>query len=298
MQISALRSSALRTARTVGAGLALFAAVAVPATPASAAPKPGPDLAVRTMMPETVNPAIGEDFSTTIDVRNYGAGVSDTVTVTVTVSPQLRPEAPTGLTGWACSTGPTSWTCTTPGLAAGTSAPMLRLSSLVVGGAPGDHPTVTATITPQRRETYPDNNSSSINVVIAGLCTVRGTIWQDLNGDGQRQPEEPTVAAGPGGVVGVSLWAREGQARTGNTEATVNPDGTWSIEARTGTLYEVRVEAANTYDFTSANVGDDGTDSDITHGYQWDPTLLGASDEFLAEPDATYVVDAGLVARS
>jgi hypothetical protein len=95
----------------------------------------------------------------------------------------------------------------------------------------------------------------------------------------------------------VSLWARQGDA-TGGGSAGVNPDGTWSITARTELLYEVRVETTNQYDTTAGNVGDDTTDSDLVTAYQHDPTLLAASDEFAAHAGGEYVVDAGLVARS
>jgi hypothetical protein len=57
------------------------------------------------------------------------------------------------------------------------------------------------------------------------------------------------------------------------------------------------VEAANTYSFTRADIGDDATDSDIRSTFSEDPTLLGAAGEFRAEPDVTYVFDTGLVTR-
>ncbi|MGW3790912.1 hypothetical protein ACWD8I_07025 [Micromonospora arida] len=87
-------------------------------------------------------------------------------------------------------------------------------------------------------------------------------------------------------------WAARGGS------ATVNPDGTWSITARSEALYEVRLEAAATYGRTVADVGDDATDSDIVTSYQFEPTLLVASAEFQTVHGGEYVVDAGLVSQS
>ncbi|PWU58798.1 hypothetical protein DLE60_19785 [Micromonospora globispora] len=299
MQLTALRPTrrALRAALTAvaltGAAVAL-----VPAVPATAAGRQQPDLAVSLMTTDLLNPAIGETFYTSIDIRNYGTGDAAPMTVTVSVPAELRPEsAGDPGAGWTCTTGTSSWTCSYPALAAGARANRLSLPSTVIGGQPGSLVSVDAAIKPQRQESYQDNNTASTQVEIAGTCVIRGTVWQDLDADGQRDADEPPVAGGPDGVVGVSLFVRGGQV-IGGGQASVAPDGTWSITARTGALYEVRVEAASTFSLTTADLGDDATDSDIIHFYQQDPTLLGGSAEFDPTPDAEYVVDAGLVARA
>jgi hypothetical protein len=298
MQIKPAIPPVRLTLRTSLAALALFsvAAAVAPATPAAAAPKPGPDLAIDFMRTDVLNPAVGEGFFTSFQVRNFGLGDSARVTVTVAVPAELRPDTPPDLgLGWTCSTGPSSWTCSRAALPAGDRAELF-LPATVIGGIPGSHPAVTATIEPQRKETVTFNNTSSVTVEIAGICIIRGVVWHDLNSDGQRQLDEPPVAGGPAGVLNVSLFLKEGGG-LGGGQATVDPDGTWSIEARTGTLYELRVEATNTYSFTRADVGDDATDSDIRSTFTEDPTLFGAAGEFRAEPDVTYVIDAGLVTR-
>lgn len=295
MQLTALRPTRLAL-RAALATVALTGATAalVPAAPATAAGRQQPDLAVSLMTVDLLNPAVGETFYTGIDIRNYGTGDANPLTVTVSVPAELRPEsAGDAGAGWTCTTGTSSWTCTYPALSAGARANRLSLPSTVVGGQPGSLVSVTAAITPQRQESNPDNNTDYAQVEIAGTCVIRGTVWQDVDGDGQREDGEPPV--GPDGVVGVSLFVRGGQV-SGGGQATVAADGTWSITAKTGPLYEVRVEAANTFGLTAGDVGDDATDSDIVRFYQQDPTLLGGSAEFDPAPGGEYVVDAGLVA--
>ncbi|MEU8405484.1 SdrD B-like domain-containing protein [Micromonospora sp. NPDC048842] len=168
---------------------------------------------------------------------------------------------------------------------------------VVAGATPGSRVPITTSITPQRREANTDNNTESVTVAISGTCVIRGSVWHGLDRDGQREADEPAIAGGPDGVLEVSLSSPQRQA-IGGGSATVNPDGTWSITARTELLYEVRLEAAATYGRTVADVGDDATDSDIVRSYQFEPTLLVASAEFQAVHGGEYVVDAGLVGQS
>ncbi|MEV4533417.1 SdrD B-like domain-containing protein [Asanoa sp. NPDC049518] len=266
---------------------------------AVAAGKLQPDLAVDLMMTDVLNPAEGETFYVQIDIRNYGAGASGPISATVAVPAGLRTGA-TSVTdaGWACATAsPTSYTCTHPELAASGRASRLSVPLVVAGAAPGSVVPITTTITPQRRETNTDNNTGSVTVAISGTCVVRGSVWHDLDRDGQREPGEPAIGAGPDGVLNVRLWARQGQA-IGGGSTTVDADGTWSITARTELLYEVRLEASGAYSRTVADVGDDATDSDMVTLYQFEPTLLVASAEFKAAHGSEYVVDAGLVTQS
>ncbi|MET8832418.1 SdrD B-like domain-containing protein [Micromonospora sp. NPDC004540] len=293
MRPNSLSRSLRRVVPTTLAALALGAA-ALPAD-AVAAGKTQPDLAVDLVMTDVVNPAEGETFSAQIDLRNYGNGDSGPVKVTVAVPAGLRTTTPYAGTGWTCAAASaTSYSCAYPALLAGQRS-RLNVPFEVAGATPGTTVPITATIAPDKRESNTGNNTGSVTVAIAGTAVIRGIVWHDLDGDGQREEGEPGI--GPEGVLRVSLWSPQGQA-TGGGSATVEPDGTWSITARTEQLYQVRVEATNQYDTTAGNVGDDATDSDLVTAYQWDPTLLAASAEFHAQHGGEYVVDAGLVTRS
>ncbi|WP_319463213.1 SdrD B-like domain-containing protein [Micromonospora sp. RTP1Z1] len=286
-------SSSLATLALVGGVAALAPADAV------AAGKLQPDLVVDLMMTDVLNPAEGETFNAEIDVRNIGTGASNPISVTISVPSVLQTTTPYPAdAGWACTVASTtSYTCSYPELAAGGRAGRLFVPFVVAGAAPGSTVPITTTITPQRREANTDNNSGSVTVAISGTCTIRGTVWHDLDRDGQREAGEPGIAGGPDGVLNVHLAVREGQA-IGGGSATVNPDGTWSITARTELLYTVWLEASGGYGRTVADVGDDATDSDMVTSYQIEPTLLVASDEFYAVHGGEYVVDAGLVTQS
>ncbi|MFE9956044.1 SdrD B-like domain-containing protein [Micromonospora sp. NPDC005299] len=293
MRPHSLSRSLRRVVPTILAALALGAA-ALPAD-AVAAGKTQPDLLVDLVMTNPLNPAEGETFSTRIDLRNYGNGDSGPVKLTVSVPAGLRTTTPDADTGWTCTVASaTSYSCAHAALLAGQRS-QLFVPFVVAGATPGTTVPITATIAPDKRESNTGNNTGSVTVAIAGTCVIRGVVWHDLDGDGQREEGEPGI--GPDGVLQVTLWARQGDT-IGGGSASVNPDGTWSIMARTELLYEVRVEATNQYDRTAGNVGDDATDSDLVTAYQWDPTLLAASAEFEAHAGGEYVVDAGLVTRS
>ncbi|PWR10178.1 hypothetical protein DKT68_09890 [Micromonospora acroterricola] len=300
MRPRSLSRSIRRTFSSSLTALALVggAAVLAPAD-AVAAGKLQPDLAVDLMMTDVLNPAEGETFNAEIDVRNYGAGGSDPVSVTVSVPSGLRTTSPSGTdSGWACAVASTtSYTCAYPELAAGGRAIRLHVPFVVAGATPGSAVPITTTIVPQRREANTDNNTGSVTVAISGTCVIRGTVWYDLDRDGQREEGEPAIAGGPDGVLNVRLGVRQGRA-VGGGSAAVNPDGTWSITARTELLYSVWLEASGAYGRTVADVGDDATDSDMVTSYQFEPTLLVASGEFEAVHGGEYVVDAGLVPQS
>ncbi|MCM0675830.1 hypothetical protein NCC78_14185 [Micromonospora phytophila] len=296
-QIS-LSRSIRRTFSTTLSALALVGASAA-LTPADAvaAGKLQPDLAVDLMMTDVLNPAEGETFNAQIDVRNYGTGESSPITVTVAVPEGLRTTTPYDF-GWTCAVASaTSYTCSYPALAAGGRAERLHVPFVVAGAVPGTAVPITTTIAPERREANTGNNTGSVTVAISGTCVIRGTVWHDLDRDGQREEGEPAVAGGPDGVLYVRLGVRQGQA-TGGGSAVVNPDGTWSITARTELLYQVWMETSNAYSLTASDAGDDATDSDMVTSYQYDPTLLVSGSEFHAVHGGEYVVDAGLVTRS
>lgn len=299
MRTRFLSRSIRRTFSTSLAALAFVGAATVGPADAVAAGKLQPDLAVDLMMTDVLNPAEGETFYAQIDIRNNGNGASGPISVTVSVPAGLR-TATTSVTdaGWACAAASTTgYACSYPELAASGRASRLSVPFVVAGAALGSKVPITTTITPQKREANTGNNTGSVTVAISGACVIRGSVWHDLDRDGQREAGEPAIGGGPDGVLDVRLWVRQGQA-VGGGSTTVNPDGTWSITARTELLYEVRLEASSVYGRTVADVGDEATDSDLVTSYQFEPTLLVASKEFNAVHGGEYVVDAGLVTQS
>ncbi|SBT50510.1 SdrD B-like domain-containing protein [Micromonospora auratinigra] len=279
--------------RTLAALALVGGTVALPAD-AVAAGRTQPDLLVDSMTTDVLNPAEGETFAAQIDVRNWGNGDSGPVTVTVSIPAGLRTDTPYAGSGWNCTvTGATSYSCAYPQLLAGQRT-RLTVPFVVAGATPGTTVPITATIAPDRRESNTGNNTGSVTVAISGTCVVRGTVWQDLDRDGQRDADEP--AAGPDTVLQVILNARQGQA-VGGGYATVAADGTWSVTARTELLYDVRIEVTGQYGRTVADVGDDATDSDLVTVYQTSPTVLLGSAEFIAHDGGEYVVDGGLVTQ-
>ncbi|MET7747347.1 SdrD B-like domain-containing protein [Micromonospora sp. NPDC005367] len=299
MQASAPSRSIRRALATSVSALALAgASTALVPADAAAAGRTEPDLFVNLMTVDALNPAEGETFRTQIDVRNGGTGTSGPVSLTVSVPEGLRTAEPGWSDGaWTCTAvSGTSYSCLHAELAPGW-AERVSLPFVVAGAEPGSRVPVTATVEPQHKESNIENNTTSVRVPISGTCVVRGVIWHDLDRDGQRDEGEPGIAPGPDGVLSVKVGSQQ-NGTTGGGTATVNPDGTWSLTTRTELLYRVWIEAANTYDTTASNVGDDATDSDMVNTYERDPILLTASAEFSATNGGEYVVDAGLVTRS
>ncbi|MEU7995501.1 SdrD B-like domain-containing protein [Micromonospora sp. NPDC049060] len=299
MRSHSLSCSIRRAFATSIASLALVGATAAlaPADAVAAGPTQ-PDLFVDLMTVDALNPMEGETFRAQIDVRNGGTGESNPVVVTVSVQAGLHTTTLAPTDGWACTVASeSSYTCSHPALPAAGRAPRFSVPFVVSGAEPGSRVPITATISPQRRESSTDNNTTSVSVPISGTCVVRGVVWHDLDRDGQRDEGEPGIGTGPDGVLQVRVGPRQGQTTGGGT-ATVNPDGTWSLTTRTELLYVVWLEASSAYGRTVSDVGDDATDSDMVTTYESDPILLTSSAEFSASHGGEYVVDAGLVTRS
>jgi uncharacterized repeat protein (TIGR01451 family) len=188
-----------RLARAVGASLVLIVAQA--ALVGSVAAATGPDLTVaKTLVGSMVS---GSPATYQIVATNVGTSpMPGPITVTDTLSTALTYTSATG-TGWTCSAAGQVVTCTTPGpLAASASLPPITLT-VMVGGAGTVVPAVIpncasvtggAGATGAPEDVNPQNDRSCIEspVVKAGtLCIVK---FNDLDGDGVRDPGEPLLA--------------------------------------------------------------------------------------------------------
>jgi uncharacterized repeat protein (TIGR01451 family) len=251
-------------------------------------------------VPNKAYPAVGDTFYIRVDVQNNGTADSDPVSVTVTLPPELQPATSAGLytfAEWQCSFSTPSWTCTRASLAAGV-ATTLGLSATVVSGQPDDVLTISGRVAPSRREVSIDNNAYQTTVTIAGHGTIRGTVWSDLDRDGQRDASEPLVGSGPDGVQRLQLIPLNASETDGNPiQVVVAPDGTYSATVKSG-LYIVQVwVSTDRYYFTTPNVGDDATDSDIVQVEGDSQITAGSSDPVSVSEGSDDVVDAGLFDR-
>jgi uncharacterized repeat protein (TIGR01451 family) len=284
----------------LGVFVACLVLALVWADPAGAAPR-RPDVAVKNMVVDTSFPTLGQTIFVRTDVQNIGNADSDPVTLTVTLPPQLQPATPAGafaLAEWTCSYASPSWTCTRPALAPGAfSTP--TLSAIVATGNPNDVLTVSARVAPSRREVSVDNNAYQVSMTIAGTGTIRGTIWSDLDRDGQREDGEPPVGSGPDGVQRLVIIPRNaGETGSNTTEVVVNPDGTYSATLKSG-LYAVQVWVEpGHYTFSPPNVGDDATDSDLVEFYSEFEVSTGTSDTVSVTDGSDHVIDGGLFDRT
>ena len=109
---------------------------------------------------------------------------------------------------------------------------------------------------------------------------------------------EPPIGSGPDGVQQLTIIPHT-TSETGSSpiQVVVAPDGTYSATVKSG-LYTVQIlVAADRYYFTTPNVGDDATDSDIIQFQGDGVTTAGSSDMISVSEGSDAVVDAGLFDR-
>jgi hypothetical protein len=109
-------------------------------------------------------------------------------------------------------------------------------------------------------------------------------MWEDVDHDGQRGPADPALAANAG-VRLVPVYG--GLSR----DVPLNADGSFTLVAPPDEYYLEVTLHDTTYTFTTPNVGDDTTDSDIITV----STAVGQSSQFGQSNGYETVVDIGLV---
>jgi len=244
------------------------------------------------MTTEPAEVITGDTVFLTIDVANLGTALAG-VTMLVTLPPTMESRsfnAPGQ--AWECVFHAPSWTCST-GLAPGQVAEPLHLNAGVVGGTPGDVLTVTAQATTSReRSTTNNSGQASINLVQAGI--IRGTVWVDGNAgplDGQRQPEEPGFPMPLGGT----LRVHNEDGTTVLPDVTVNDDGSYSYAVKPGRYYVEAGVSVFFFGFTTPNVGDDATDSDVIPLPPGDFDTAARSEVFDVTGGSQTVIDVGVI---
>ena len=261
-----------------------------------------PDLAVgMTIVPAEV--IAGGTVYFQIDVHNVGAGGAPYAVVDLPVPANVDPVSPsTGSEGWDCSfgqdvvTGVRYWGCSHGPLAAGEAASTLVLFGRVTAGSPGDAVQFTATARPAELEENTANNSATAAVGVVAAGTIRGLVWSDWDANGQRSADELGVSSGYYGVQQlVFVPQAPAPGDPASIEAEVDQNGRYAVALKPG-QYVVQVWVnVDYYTFTTPDVGDDATDSDIV-SVQTDPyRAIGSCAIIEVAGGGDVTVDAGLL---
>lgn len=204
--------------------------------------------------------------------------------------------------GWTCTFGDDGdtgqyWRCRSAEVDATAPTQTLHLATTVGPDLPDGALTLTATASTDTAEQTLDNNTASASTTYVAWGTISGVVWLDTNGDGQRSPDEPRVTDQ---VTGIAFRGPEPEWETHPT-ASVNPyDGTYGNSWLKPGRYVVRVylPASATTTFTTPDVGDDATDSDIISSTSDYYGTVGYSAEVDVVDAGTTTVDIGLVSTT
>ncbi len=128
----------------------------------------------------------------------------------------------------------------------------------------------------------PPPSREPISFVVATGATVGDRVWNDLNGNGIQDPDEPGLS----GVV-VELRNKDGVVIA---TTTTDSNGFYVFENVTPGTYSVTFKAPSGFDFTAPGQGDDPTqDSKVTN------FATGSTNQFTVLPGQSVTnIDAGL----
>ncbi|WP_250855349.1 SdrD B-like domain-containing protein, partial [Anabaena sp. PCC 7938] len=132
-------------------------------------------------------------------------------------------------------------------------------------------------------DTNPNNNSATDTDTIVAASTVKigDRVWYDTNANGIQETGEAGVAG-----VAVNLFNQAG-TQVGTT--TTNNDGFYQFTANANSNYSVQfVQPTGFNGFTTANVGNDGADSDVVNAN-------GTTAQFAVGTTDNLTIDAGLI---
>ena len=176
----------------------------------------------------------------TLIVANNGPSAANSLAVTDTLPAGVIYQSAAG-TGWSCSESSGTVTCNRATLSAGATAPDITI--LVTAPAAAGDISNTAAVT--ATETDPDagNNSATSNTTVTPQADLSGTIYEDLNGDGD--PADAVVRAG----VRVFLYRDGGDGLANDTDdsligsTTTDASGNYAFLNRTPGTYWVVVDS-------------------------------------------------------
>jgi len=135
-------------------------------------------------------------------------------------------------------------------------------------GTPDGPLTFTATASAATPESSPDNNTATATVTYVAEGAMSGHAWLDTDHDGQRDADEPSAY----GKVGKIEFVLDGTVPSWDVpRGYINEQGVYLTRLKPGRyVANVYLMDGLPYVFTSPDVGDDATDSDIigsTGGY-------------------------------
>jgi hypothetical protein len=193
---------------------------------------------------------------------------------------------------WQCTTVVVDqeWDCVNGPLAVGAVTPTLSFSGPVpAGGQPGDRLPVTVTLSTSTPGEDPAGNVHEGGFVYGTPAYVSGRAWLDVDRDGQRDAGEGTPALDQ---LTVYLVPADGSA---SVSMSVNADGTYRMPVHAGQYLLGAGLVSGSYQFTTPNVDDDATDSDVHVTYDsWDYVTAQSDPVSLAEGEEA-ILDIGLV---
>jgi hypothetical protein len=238
-----------------------------------------------------------EPFDVYVELDNIGGQPAEDVKVRVPLAPtvepvSLDPEFP----GWTCAVVDQAIECARAE-PYDISQPYNRLRLRMRAG-PGttDGPLMfTATASTSSPEITVDNNAGEGSTIYVAEGLLSGRAWHDLDRDGRREAGEPYAYAEIGKIELV-LDGTEPNSWDTPRAYPNDRDGTYLARLKPGRyVVYVYLRTASTVDFTTPDVGDDATDSDIVTSIReyWAPRGLSAVVE--VRDGSESVVDFGLV---
>jgi hypothetical protein len=267
----------------IAAGLVIGAA-----SPAQAA-KPRPDLQVEISAPRNIIPAVSGWTYVSATVSNIGRAPASNARLTITLPSQLRIGGWTTTEEWPCTLEwPSVLTCEHVGdFAAGATSYPVSFSASTYEAVAGQAAEVTAEATTSSRERDLSNNTASAAIAFVGKGVINGNIWNDLNANGVREAGEPSVS-----VAQLSFRSVDDEDQYGASY----PDEAFYFEVPAKKYYAEAQVLRSQWQFTTPDVGDDTTDSDVTPISDDGFYRTARSAEFVVAADGTVTIDLGVVA--
>ncbi|MFU8851543.1 SdrD B-like domain-containing protein [Micromonospora sp. SL1-18] len=194
---------------------------------------------------------------------------------------------------WQCTTivDGREWECVNGPLAVGAVTPTLSFSGRVpAGGQPGDRLPVTVTLSTSTPDEDPARSVYEGGFEYGTPAYVSGRVWLDADQNGQRDPGEGTAGLDQ---LDISVVPADGGT---SVNVSVNADGTYRVPVHAGRYLLEAGFAPGSYRFTTPDVGDDATDSDVHVTYDsWDYVSAQSDPVDIAE-GGEAILDIGLVA--
>ncbi|MFB9237011.1 hypothetical protein ACFFWC_15845 [Plantactinospora siamensis] len=208
-----------------------------------------------------------EQFDVYVELDNIGGSPAENVRVRVPLPATVRPVSlDPEFAGWTCAVVGADPDRAVECLRTGAydiSQPynLLRLRMAAGPGTPEGPLTFAATASTSTAEVSAVNNTAQGSTVYVAEGVLAGRAWLDDDSDGQREAGEPSAY----GTVGKIEFVLEGTTPSWDVPITwIYEDGTYSIRLKPGRyVANVYLREGVPYGFTTSDIGDEATDSDI-----------------------------------